>query len=93
MDQTNQQKEIAAALKKKNAEASAKAELDNLAALVAGADRKAAAKAWKIKTTTRATTKASAASQAAVSPCKQATKRQNPCLDSEDDGTIISQGN
>ena len=55
MAQINRQKEItkneAAALKKKKDEAATKADLDNITALVVEANRKAAAKAKKIKTT------------------------------------------
>ena len=95
MGQANQQKEIAAALKKKNAEASEKAELDNLAALAAEADRRVAAEAGK-KMESRAIAKALSASKAALgtasSLCKGANKCNNHCSDSEDAATVETQG-
>ena len=74
-------------------EARAKIDLANAAALETEANRKAAAKAKKIKTTHLANIVTSMASQAAALSRKSANKRQNTCSDSEDDCTIVSQGN
>lgn len=92
MAKINRQKQVAVALIKEDADKAAKTELDNLAALAAKANRKAAAKAEKNMKRESYCAAAKAMVKNVSYPCKGASKHKDHHSDSGDEGTVVTQG-